>query len=1030
MKSGFSQVVPLGLAALMVAFAPGAQATVVKRVSFPALSPDGSRVAFSCQGDIWLMSTSGGTPTRLTVNPARDVQPRWTPDGKQIVFASERYGNSDVFIMNADGSNLRRLNYDSSAEQVTGVSADGKWVLGYTGQWGRGDCYKLSIDGGDLIRLTMHPLEIEFTPTMTADGKSIVYCSGGSGGTWRKAQYKGSNSPEIFIGDNSVPIQNIRKLTSNEDLDLFPMVSGNTIFFISNRSGWPNLWSMGLDGSRPAKLTNFSDGTMRWPSIAKNGEKIAFEWNSEIYIYDVAKKASKKLEVDIPDDLRTNPEVALNLTTGVSEYALSPDGKRIAFGLRGDLWLMPERGGTTRRIASAPAMDQGAIWLDDKSILFSSGRNGKRELFTTDTFGNVKPFFADAADCGGAKLSPDGKTLAFVRGSNELVTMPAAGGAAKVVVTGPFLEGIIGEPYFNFSPDSKWLVVNLLTDRGGTNVTLINLESGKQIVAMRAARDCSEPKFLPNGRGLYFTANEFENANLFVVDLVPDEVTYREDDLDKLDEPKKEEPKKGPVEVKIYEPGLELRVRQLTSGATSNPVASNDGKTIWANVEGQWTAIAADSGQATPVATVSGFVQAPSLDKSGNKLYFVSGGKLAAVPTNAPAPPAPISFSAQYVLNLREEERALFDEIWWAMDRGFYDKNMHGKDWGAIRKKFADVIPYAADRDDFYAIVGEMFEELNSSHQGATAPGQPTPGDVTGYFGVDWDWAKVANGQYVVANVQVTSPAFNPQSELKVGDQVIAVNGTTISQGQPLAKLLRNTSGKKTKVKIIRGGKELEIFIKPAPLASRSGLNYIEWVRTNRALVEKISNGQIAYHHYPSMDADSQANFLREIRSQTTGKKAIIIDARYNGGGFTAHQALGVLIKRPWLLRTRRDVQGRSVSENIYRGDSLELPSALMTNQYSFSNAEIFSEGFRRLKIGPVVGERTAGGVIGTGAYGLWDGGMIRMPAFGAYTVDNENLEGNGRRPDVTVLWDQNAYLQGHDVQLEAAVRELMKKIK
>lgn len=1016
---------------MVAALSSSAVATPVKRVSFPALSPDGSRVAFSYQGDIWTISSGGGTPTRLTVNPAKDVQPRWSPDGKQIAFGSDRYGNADVFIMNADGSNLRRLNYDSSAEQVTGFSADGKYVLGYTNQWGRGDCYKVSVDGGDLIRLTLHPLELEFTPTMTADNKSILFGSGGSAGTWRKPQYKGSNSPEIFIGDNTVPIQNIRKLTTNEDIDLFPMVGNGAIFFVSNRSGWPNLWSMGMDGSKATKLTNFSDGTMRWPSISKNGEKIAFEWNSEIYIYDVAKRASTKLEIDVPEDLRTNPEAALSLTSGVSEYAVSPDGKRIVIGVRGDLWLIPERGGPTRRIASDPAMDQGAIWLDDKSILFASGRTGKRELFVTDTFGNVKPFYADAADCGGAKLSPDGKTIAFFRGSNELVTMPAAGGQPKVVANGAFLEGVIGEGYFNFSPDSKWIVVNMITDRGGTDVTLVNLESGKKIIAMRAARDCSEPKFLPNGRGIYFAANEFESANLFVVDLIPDDITYREDDLDKLDEPKKEEPKKGPVEVKIFEPGLELRARQLTSDSTSNPVASVDSKTIWATISGQWTAISVDSGQATPAANVQGFVQAPSIDKSGNKLYFVSAGKLAAVSTSAPTPPSPISFNAQYVLNLRDEEKALFNEIWWAMDRGFYDKNMHGHDWVAIRKKFADVIPYAADRDDFYAIVGEMFEELNSSHQGSTPPSTPNQGEVTGYLGVDWDWKELAaSGQYVVANIQVASPAFNPQSELKVGDRLVAVNGTPVSGQNPLAKLLRNGTSKKTKLKIVRAGKEMDVTIKPVPLSGRTSFNYTEWVRTNRAMVDKLSNGQIAYHHYPAMDADSQANFLREIRSQTPGKKAIIIDARYNGGGSTAHQALGVLIKRPWLLRTRRDVQGRSVSENIYRGDSLELPSALMTNQYSFSNAEIFSEGFRRLKIGPVVGERTAGGVIGTGAYGLWDGGMIRMPAFGAYTVDNENLEGNGRRPDVNVLWDQNAYLQGRDVQLEAAVKELMKKIK
>jgi C-terminal processing protease CtpA/Prc len=244
-----------------------------------------------------------------------------------------------------------------------------------------------------------------------------------------------------------------------------------------------------------------------------------------------------------------------------------------------------------------------------------------------------------------------------------------------------------------------------------------------------------------------------------------------------------------------------------------------------------------------------------------------------------------------------------------------------------------------------------------------------------------------------------------------------------------MSELLNHKAGHKVILTIQRGSASVDVSIKPANPAVQGALEYQAWIDQERALVDKLSNGKVGYMHVAAMDQRSFDLFLREIRTQSVGKEAMLIDVRYNGGGDTAHKLLGVLIKTPWLIRTTRGAEGLKVSENILRGDSLELPTGLLFNSYSFSNAEIMGEGFRQLKRGPIVGERTPGYVIGTGAISLWDGGAVRLPAIGVYAVNGQELENNGRKPDFEVPFDPNTWSQGRDVQLEKAVDEVLKTV-
>lgn len=1011
-------------------------ASIIKRIQFPAISPDGSTIVFSWQNDLWSVPRAGGMATRLTVHAAIDSRPVWFRDGSRLAFASARYGSMDIFTMKPDGTDLKRVTYDSSSEIPTSVSPDGRFIYGQTNLWSRGDLFRVPVTGGDLQRLTAHPFEAPFAPFVSPDGTKVYYNRGSYRETaWQKPTMQSSALPEIWVADNTVPLSNHRRLTNNEFTDLTPQVlEDGSMYAVSNRGGFPNVWKLGRSEK---EITHHKDGTCRNLTVSKDGKYIAYEFESSLMVYDNMQETSAEVVVTVPDDDRNNPIEDISLTGGIQQMAVSPDGKRVVAAARGDLFLLPEKGGTTRRLTTNTKRDYSPQWLDAKTVVYTAMEGFRRRLKTVSVDGTVKDFISDAnVEVHSPLVSPDGKMVAFHKGDSEIWMSDTSGQGAKLLVKGNFRNALeSGAPTFSWSPDSKYLATTFLVGRR-TDVGLVDLKSGKvTVVAKMVDRpqkgDVSVPQFLPNGRGLFFTSPEFDDPDLFIVDLVPQDITFSEDDLDKIDTPPSKE--KPAVDVKVYEPNLNRRLRRLTTKGCGAVAAAPDGKSIYAVTEAGLQMINSATSSAVTVLANGPTVNVQDIQFTNGKLYVINNGQMATLATGGPAAAlSPISFNAQFSINTKDEEMALFEEIWWAMSQLYYDPGMNKKDWNGIRDKYAKIVPYAYDRTDFYRMMGEMMEELDSSHLGSNAPATDFPGtnnDATAFLGIDLDAAALNSGSYVVGRVVPNSPADQPASQLKVGDKILEVDGQRVGE-TPLSVLLNRKQLKKVNLTIERGGQRTSVLIKPGANGMRPALEYEAFVEQERQMVDKLSGGKLAYLHIQAFDKRSLDQFLREIRTEGEGHKGVIIDVRFNGGGSTAVDVLGVLIKTPWMIRKTRGEFGLNLSENIFRGDALEMPTALMSNSFSFSNAEVISEGFKALKLGPVIGERTPGYLIGTGAFSLWDGGSIRMPSIGAYAVNGTNLENNGRKPDHTVWYDPNAWMEGRDLQTERAVTELLKDIK
>lgn len=1072
-SSNIRSIVRTSLFSLLVfgngAFA--AQTSGVRPIRFamqPTFAPDGKRIAFEYQGDIWTVSSEGGRAERFTVHEAHDYMPAWSPDGKWIAFSSNRTGNYDVWIMPAEGGKPKQLTFHSAADLVSGWTPDSKAVLFSSARetTRSSAVYSVNIDTGASRLLAQSDFPLA-NGVVTPDGSSIVCTKSGS---WTRRGYKGSaNATLVQFALSGGAGKYIVRGTDNARWAQYSP-DGKTLYFVSDRDGAANLWKRQASNIAGAasEITHFTTGNLFYPSISRDGSRIVFMHDFALWATATSGRAKpKELVITAPSDDRTNPVKSQTFTSGVKEATISRDGKLLAFIVHGDIFVQPLGGAggsagagsaggeapdnepseqaarrtrsgagsaptapvitSLKRLTDTPQREQDIAWSPDGTQLaFVSDRDGNANIYTLDIKTKAtKQLTRSSATDKIPVFSPDGKTISFLRGFNgeQLITIPSGGGAEKVLAQDPDISNTV------WSPDSRWIAFDRTKSHSaGTMADLfvVNVATGKSTNITRYPMVNTNPIWAPDGTALFFLSDRSTNRNLWRVNLLSEPPA-----APAASEPKTDASTKSPAEVKIDFEDIEKRAKQLThmeGDVTAFAVAPDGASVIFSARSGEkpdvWR-VSANGGSPTRITQNGEVANWMEFTPDGQQAVYLSAGTVhsLAVATGV-ASTVPISVKME--IDLHADLVEMFDEAWRKMRDVFYDTKMHGADWSKIRETYRPIVDDITYKEDFYTLFALVLGELNASHVGLTPPASPDP-DATASIGAALDDRYEGPG-VKIGTIMPKGPADKDRSRLKPGEYIIKVDDTTVTTNEQFYHALAGKTGKSVSLLVNSTAKEdgaRTVKIRAITTAAYKQLEYDRWVAEREKQTASLSNGKLGYIHLSAMDAPNLEKFKRLVFGDLNDKDGLVLDVRFNGGGRIADDVLAILQNRVSGYRTIRGDPKRTTSPLL----AFAKPTVVLINEASFSNAEVFPWGFKALKLGKVVGVPTYGAVIGTGATDLIDGSTLRCPEIGAYTYDGADMELNGCPPDIYVENTLADELVHHDAQLERAAAELVKQI-
>jgi tricorn protease len=1018
---------------------------------YPAPSPDGSALVFSYQGDLWRVAIAGGRASRLTVHEAVESLPVWSPDGQEIAFSSDRYGNDDIYVIPAEGGRPERMTYFSAADRMCDWMPDGSTMVFAS----RRDfyyhrvpvLYTVGRGGGTPVKLApFYANEGKISP----DGSWLVFSRGRF--DWYRKRYRGSSNLELWLYD--LKGGQFRRLTTHLGNDMFPLWSADsrTIYYVTDRDGIFNIWSMDLQGNRQQQLTRHKDDGVRFPAISRSGQVIAYEWGREIWVMNPADGESHRLEISAPTDEKANMVEWKTFGDKASEMALSADDKQIAFVVRGEVFVMKnsEKAGKAARLSSTPARERDIAWSPDgESLVVVSDRSGSRDLFMVKSADPQEKRLARSLQLQTVQLSqseeeeydpqfsPDGQKLAYIEGLGDLLIMDLKTRKTRCILKGWDV------PEFSWSPDSKWIAYSRNDKEFNTDIWIIPTAGGEPINISRHPDDDEHPTWSADGRILAFTSHRKGNsADIWMVFLRrEDEEKTREDFAEEEEREKKKKSdskdkrqEKEPVEVRIDFEDIHKRLRQVTAleGSEDSVSISPDSKifVFTANIKGEndlWS-IRWDGTQLKQITRGGQNPRSLRWGRDGKKLYYLSRGKIQSISREG-KDGKPLPFQAAMKIDHRAERLQKFDEGWRTLYHEFYDPQFHGIDWKAMKRKYRKLAAEQTTSRGFNDVVRLMLGELNASHLGISGPRQG-PNVSTGMLGLRFDESYKGPG-LKVQSVLAKGPCDKETARVYPGEILVRIDGRDIGPKTNIHTLLNHKAGDRVLITVIgRDKKERNLVVRPIDRRQFVGLEYHRWVEAKRQKVKEWSGGRLGYVHIQGMSMPSFEQFEMELYSEAHGKEGLIIDVRNNGGGWTTDYLLAILSPRPHAYTIPRDGEKAYPLAERLPFYAWSKPIVAMCNEWSFSNAEIFPHAVKTLGRGKVVGAPTGGLVISTGGIRLIDGANFRVPFRGWYTLSNGlNQENNGCIPDV-VIWEHPAdAATENDRQLKAAVETLLQDI-
>jgi tricorn protease len=1021
----------------------------------PALSPDGSTIAFSYMGDIWTVSAKGGKAQRLTVHEYYDASPHFSPDGSWVAFTGTRTGNGDVYIISVEGGETTRLTYHSAWDQVVGWMPDSKSVLFLSSRDTRFDVlYRVGIDES-LPRKMTYDRTVD--ASVSPDGQWLAWERGYT--PWWRKHYRGYASRDIWI--RAVMGGGSRKLTDHPGNDMTPMWSpeSRNIYFVSEREdSTANLWSVPVDGSaEPIHRTGFKGDWVRFASIAAGGSKIVFEKGGRIWIYDVAYGISSPVDVYAPSDDKWNNLRRRTMSRHATEFAFSPDEKQFAFAVHGEIYCAPVKDGELGdpiRLTETAAREKDLCWSKDgKTLFFVSDRNGNDDIYSLASLDTdeeklsksrkrkIVQLTDDFETENHLRLSPDGNKIMYDKGSRVLHTMNVDGSDQKMVMDQPQIL------HADWSPDSKWIAFSRTTHGHREDIYVVPADGGEVINVSKHSNDDWHPLWTADGKRLSFASRTDEGDYLIkYIWLTREdwdkyqagefEEEEQTEDSEKCDsDESKDDEAEETVMVQIDWKDIHRRVVTVThvrgyywdydqspNGEYYAFPSSNMGDADLWTVD--W------KGEELRRLTRGGEFPNEIHWKDDNEtvVYVGNGGTIKTIPNKDNASASVLGFQVKLTVDWEAEQLQKFNEAWRLLYDGFYDEEFHGTDWKAMYDKYLPLAEVCRTRWDFNDVVSEMIGELSASHLGIYGDGDEDEDDIqTGYIGILYD--EEYHGPGIKVNRVVSeTPADRTESKIHPGEYILSIDGVEITPDMNFYDLLNDKVGEEIDLVVAKDAKgkdSREIELEPINYWDFRERLYEDWVDANRAMVDSLSGGGAGYLHISAMGGRNYRRFVQDLFGEVWGKDAMVMDIRFNNGGSIHDQILTVLMRRRYGYSQNR---GQDITYNSL--DRWDKPIVLVINERCYSDGEIFPMGFKALGLGTVVGVPTYGAVIGTNDVQLIDGTGFRVPGSGWYDMRGKNLENWGIEPDVYVFRPpEEAHLTGRDSQLERAVEELLKQL-
>jgi tricorn protease len=1044
----------------------------------PQLAPDGRQIAFVHGGDIWLVAAAGGWAERVTANPSTHYSPRFAPDGSALAFCSSRTGAGDIYVLPLGGGPVRQLTFHDLPSDLECFAPDGSCLYLTSRREHQGVAvYQLPLSGGTPTRLFGDPYEAYEQVAVSPDGELLAFVSNAA--AWWRRGPSPTLASSIWLGSSRVGSSDFRLLVGDGSRNAWPLWSpdGQGVYFVSDRDGVENLYFQGLDG--PAQpVTQFRDGRLLWPAIDARGTTIVFERDFGIWRCHLPSGECEPVPIQVRADAKQHRTLVRVVQRELSELALAPDGKKIAFVVQGEIFAdfadkeleREKRQGPAFRLTHTAAREAEVVWTpDSKELIYLSDRHGEPELYCYRFAQRAEQRLTESALPKSAPcVAPDGKWVAYIQGHDTLCLLERDSGQSRVLGKGNFAYSLrpgASNSALAWSPDSRWLAYIAQDEHFFSNVYLQHIDGGApRQISFLSNLHADDICWAANGRFLIFTTGQYRaESQIARIDLVPTPPSFREEEWEKLfveaskaseaaqvaSPPKEDAPAAGaarPDEGKpatlellmiVFE-GIERRLQLLTPlqmDARALAISPDSRDLLFlATVAGKanlWTLPLDEHRRDQPMrqySSGSGYKSQLSFTPDGKKLYFLEDGQIM-VRRFPEGDGQLLPVSAELTVDLEQQQGQVFAEAWRLLRDNFYDPTFRGLDWLAVRERFAPYIAGARTRSELLTLLNLMCGELRASHTGVSGSGIRS---ADGYLGLLFDPSEQAqNGRLRVAEVVLDSPAALIAEPVRVGEYVLAVDGVSLTPTTNFDQLLQRSVGRRVVLRL--GTTPLsddarEVALRPVDAGEFELLRYRAWVHANEAYVHALSDQRLGYVHIRQMSYEAYLQFLTDLDVEAHGKQGIVIDVRFNRGGNIASFILDVLARRSTIKASLRG-NGPLFHAHLAGNRLLNKPTILVVNEHSGSNAEIFAEDYRRLGLGQVVGRTTAGAVIRTTEVRLLDGSVLRLPFIRVADIDDADLEGSGRPADIDVDRALGEAATGIDSQLQAAVRALLAQL-